>query len=243
MRLKSLYVALLMSASGSALAVNCNSFPSNTITGFVNDDVLAVGYNCVIGPNAFVNGNVTQSGIGSVIVRGRINGGVMETGDGSISVIGGNVQGEVSEADAGGIVVRGGGSVEGELTETLAGNVDITVQSGSVLKGNIIESGLGSVSVITASGDFEGSIEERDAGNVTVTVDIGTFFKGDLVEDLGGSVSIEVNGTFEGNASEFGAGNLNTFGVGLFKGNSEHELPGTCTNSITRFEGAPCNPL
>jgi hypothetical protein len=48
---------------------------------------------------------------------------------------------------------------------------------------------------------------------------------------------------FEGNIVELGSGDLATDGAGWFKGNTEHELPGTCTNTIARFEGSACAPL
>ena len=48
---------------------------------------------------------------------------------------------------------------------------------------------------------------------------------------------------FEGNLVERGAGNLGTAGSGTVAGNSEHELPGTCSNTVRDFQGAICNLL
>ena len=47
-----------------------------------------------------------------------------------------------------------------------------------------------------------------------------TAAAGYIVERLGGSVA--------------------TGGAGVFKGNSEHQLPGSCSNAIVRFEGSAC---
>jgi hypothetical protein len=56
-------------------------------------------------------------------------------------------------------------------------------------------------------------------------------------------VTADIFGTYEGNLAEYGTGNVVTDGDGVFKGNSEHQLPGTCMNSITDFQGAVCNLL
>jgi hypothetical protein len=70
----------------AAAAVNCNTFPNNTVNQFVNDEVIAIGYTCTIGPQASINGNVTQTGAGSLIIRGQVNGGVAEDGLGDVIV-------------------------------------------------------------------------------------------------------------------------------------------------------------
>ena len=49
--------------------------------------------------------------------------------------------------------------------------------------------------------------------------------------------------TETGNILELAAGNVTTTGPGTVKGNSEHELPGLCSNAIVDFQGAACNLL
>jgi hypothetical protein len=60
-------------------------------------------------------------------------------------------------------------------------------------------------------------------------------------EQDGGSVTALVDGFFEGNIAELLGGNVSTSGTGVFKGNSEQQPTGTCTNTIVRFEGSACN--
>lgn len=236
--------ALIFGMVGAAsAAVNCNTFPNNTITGSVNDDVIAVGYSCTIARTGFVNGNVTQTGAGRINVSGRVNGGVEEFGGGNVVVDGGVVEGDITEADAGSLIVRNGGSVNGLLSEAGGGDVNVTVTNGGVVKGDIVEAGLGNVYVATVTGNYEGSVVENDDGSIELTVGGGTAFKGGAEETGSGSLDAFIEGLLEGNLTELGAGDLLTEGPGTFKGNSEHQLPGTCTNSILDFQGAFCNLL
>jgi hypothetical protein len=241
-----LFLGTLLAAGmlGSAhAAVNCNTFPNNTVTGSVNDDVVAIGYSCTIATGASVNGGLLQSGPGNLVIRGRVNGSVDETGDGSITIARGIVGGNVSESDLGGVTVRGGSSIGGSIEESGDGGVNITVDLPGVVNADVIESGNGGVTVVASNGSFEGSVIETGAGSVSVTVAAGYSFKGGIEEYDGGSVTATVNGFFEGNILELAAGNVVTGGLGTFKGNSEHELPGTCTNTLVDFEGAACNLL
>ena len=229
---------------GSAFAaVNCSTFPNNTVVGSVNDDVVAIGYSCTIAAGAFVNGNVLQTGPGNLVIRGTVNGAVEESGDGSITIARGIIGGSVSEADLGSVTVRGGSSIGGSIEESGDGGVSITVDLPGVVNADVLESGNGSVTVNASVGSFEGSVIETGGGNVSVTVAAGHSFKGGIEEYDGGSVSALVNGFFEGNIMELAAGNVTTSGPGTFKGNSEHELAGTCTNTIVDFQGAACNLL
>ena len=61
-----LFFGLIGSA---AAAVNCASLPNNTVNNFVNDDVVAIGITCTIGPSGSVNGSVTQTGDGGLAIR------------------------------------------------------------------------------------------------------------------------------------------------------------------------------
>lgn len=61
---------------------------------------------------------------------------------------------------------------------------------------------------------------------------------GEVIEAGIGGVSAEVAGLLEGNVTEHAGGNLETTGTGTFKGNSEHELPGACTDTVVDFQGA-----
>jgi len=69
--MKTLIGAMLVigAISSASAAVNCNTFPNNTITRNVNDDVLAAGYNCTVGTSGFVNGSLIQTGEGSLVIR------------------------------------------------------------------------------------------------------------------------------------------------------------------------------
>jgi hypothetical protein len=129
------------------------------------------------------------------------------------------------------------------VSEAGAGSVSVTVDLPGLIKGDINEAGLGSVFITTINGDFEGNVIEADGGDVDVSVAAGTFFKGGIEEELAGSVVVDVDGRFEGNLVERGAGNLTTAGSGTVAGNSEHELPGTCSNTVRDFQGAICNLL
>ena len=235
-------LALGMIGSASA-AVECNTFPSNTIKGSVNDDVLATNYTCTVAASGFVNGSVSQTGPGNLVIRGVVNGEVSETDDGNITIAGGKVGGSVREADRGSLVLRGGGSANGGLEESGPGNVTVTVDIPGVVNAGIIESGAGSVFVTASSGSYEGDISENDGGFVDVTVEAGVSFKGSVEEAGVGDVTVDVSGVFEGNLIERAGGNVLTTGEGTFKGNSEHQLPGTCTNTIADFQGAVCNLL
>ena len=96
--------ALILGMVGTAsAAVNCNSFLNNTITGSVNDDVVAVGYPCTIAATGFVNGNLFQSGEGGLTIRGVVNGGVEESGSGDVPLLAAGSGGEVTEADDGSV--------------------------------------------------------------------------------------------------------------------------------------------
>lgn len=215
--------ALVIGMIGSAAAAtNCSSFPNNVVTGNVNDDVFASGYTCTIAASAFVNGNVLQVGDGDLVIRGIVNGAAEETGNGSIIVAKGEDGGNLTEADAGNITIRGGSTIKGSVEEAGIGSVFVTVDLPGVVNADILESGPGSVTVTVNAGySFKGSVEEYDAGSVLATL----------------------NGFFEGNIAELDLGNLETRGAGTFKGNSEHALPGTCVNSIADFQGAVCNLL
>jgi hypothetical protein len=227
----------------AAAATNCNSFPNNVVTGNVNDDVFADGYTCTIAASAFVNGNVLQVGEGNLVIRGIVNGAAEEAGNGSIIVAKGEVGGNLSEADAGNITIRGGSTIKGNVEEAGIGSVNVTVDLPGVVNADIYESGPGSVTVRATVGSFEGSVIETEGGNVNVIVSPGYSFKGGVEEYDAGSMLATVDGFFEGNIAELGRGNVETRGAGTFKGNSEHELPGTCVNSIVDFEGAACNLL
>ena len=135
---------LALGVMGSAYAqVNCNTFLNNTINRAVNQDVLASGYTCTIARTGFVNGNVIQTGEGSLVIRGVVNGGVSESGNGNVDVNGGNVGGDISERDAGNLLVRNGGSFNGTLEEAGGGYVKVTVTGGGANKGDIFETGAG----------------------------------------------------------------------------------------------------
>jgi hypothetical protein len=234
----------LGAAASASAAVNCASFPNATINQFVNDDVVAVGVTCTIGPQASINGGVTQTGDGGLIIRGIVNGAVSEAGPGDVVIArGARVAGDVSEADGGNVSLRGGATIDGAIEESGDGSVNVTVDVPGLVKGNINENGAGGVTVNAAFGSFEGSVTETGPGNVVVQVGFGQSFKGDVEEHDGGSVTADVNGFFEGNIVELGLGNVATSGPGVFKGNSEHQLPGACTNSIVNFQGAACNLL
>lgn len=150
---------------------------------------------------------------GNLVVRGRVNGGVEEAG-------------------AGGISLLAGANVNGEVTEFDGGNV--VIRGGATLGGDVRENNAGS---------FEGSVFENNAGNVEVTIAAGTVFKGGIEEEQLGSVIVYVDGRFEGNLTELDDGNLSTAGSGTVAGNSEHELPGRCGNTVPNFEGAICTQL
>jgi hypothetical protein len=244
MKRTSIGLALAFGMIGSAsAAVNCNSFPNSTISGSVNDDVVAVGYNCTIAATGFVNGNLIQSGPGSLLIRGVVNGGVEESGSGSISIVGGRVGGGVTEADGGNVVLRRGASVNGGVEESGPGDVRVTVDLPGVVNADIIESGTGSVFIDANTGSYEGSVFEFDDGSVAITVDARMSFKGNVEEYGVGDITADIAGVFEGNVAEYGTGDVATDGSGTFKGNSEYQLPGDCTNMIGDFQGAACNLL
>jgi hypothetical protein len=234
---------LLLAPLASNAQVNCCLLPNTTVTGFINADVLADGCSCTIAPKAEVNGNIEQLGAGSLVVRGIVNGGVSESGIGNLLVDRGIVGGDCAEADGGNLTVRPGSFINGLLAESGAGSVVITATAAGPTKGDIEETGAGSVIVSVLSGAYEGNINEIEAGAVDVSVAAGATFKGGIAEDADGSAAALVEGLFEGNITEFGAGDLSTDGSGAFKGNTEHEIPGVCRNTIVRFEGSSCAPL
>jgi hypothetical protein len=244
--IKSILGALLTLgfATTASAAVNCNTFPNNTVNAFVNDDVVAVGYTCTIGSMGSVNGGVTQTGDGGLVIRGRVNGGVSEDGPGDVLIArGAIVGGDVSEAGVGNMSVRGGASINGVIEESDDGSVNVTVDMPGLVKGDVYENGNGGVTINTLAGNFEGSVNETGPGNVNVTVSPGMSFKGEVNEHDGGNVTADVNGFFEGNIVEKLGGNVttvSTLGTGVFKGNSEHQAPGTCTNAIVNFQGSAC---
>jgi hypothetical protein len=236
---------LTLGAVGTAsAALNCNTFPNNTVNTFVNDDVEAIGYACTIGASGSVNGNVLQSGLGSLVIRGKVNGGISEDGPGDVIVAAGaNVGGDVSEADVGNVSIRGGGSIAGVIDESGDGSVSATVDLPGLVKGDIYENGNGGVTINATSGSYEGSVAETGSGSVTVNVNFGMSFKGNVEEYDGGNVTATVNGMFEGGIVENLGGNVSTAGAGIFKGNSEQQAPGTCTNTIVNFEGSACTQI
>lgn len=63
-------IGLAVGLIGAAhAAVNCNSFPNNTVNSFVNDDVVAEGYTCTIASTG--TGNVTVSVSAGVSFKGN----------------------------------------------------------------------------------------------------------------------------------------------------------------------------
>lgn len=148
-------LALGLIASAAA-AVPCNTFPNNTVTGSVNDEVVADGYTCTIAPTASVNGNLIQTGAGGLVIRGRVNGSVSESGAGDISIRGGTVEGDVTEADLGNVIVRGGSTVNGLMEENGDGNVTVTVDTPGLVKGDVAENGNGGVTITATTGSYEG---------------------------------------------------------------------------------------
>ena len=236
-------IGLVAFASPVAAQVNCCRLPNQTITGFINDDVVAANCGCTVARTANVNGNIEQTGDGSLVIRGIVNGGVSEAGPGNLTIDRGIVGGDCAEADGGSLVVRQGSFVNGLLQEAGTGGVTVTVGVDGPTKGDVIESGAGSVVVTVLGGAYEGGLFEEGAGSATVSVAAGSAFKGDIEEQDDGSVTATVEGILEGNVRELFAGNLVTEGSGWFKGNTEHEIPGLCSNSIARFEGSACVPL
>jgi hypothetical protein len=237
-------VATLMLAPFAAHAqVNCCLLPNATVSGNVNADVIADGCGCTIARTASVNGNVEQLGTGNLVVRGIVNGGVSESGAGNLVIDRGIVGGDCAEADGGSLTVRPGSFVNGLLAESGAGGVSVTATAAGPTKGDIEETGPGSVTVAVISGAYEGNINEIEAGSVDVSVAAGATFKGGIAEDADGSATAVVEGLFEGGITELGVGDLSTDGAGAFKGNTEHEIPGVCRNTILRFEGSSCAPL
>ena len=170
-----LSVALFTLIGSAHAAVNCNTFPNNVVTGAVNDSIEAIGYTCTIAATARVNGDLLQTGLGGLVIRGAVNGSVSETGDGSVTMIAARVSGSVDELDAGNITLRGRGSINGGMEEAGIGSVIVTVDVPAVVNGDIIESGEGSVSVNALTGSYEGGILENDGGNVTVSYFERTF--------------------------------------------------------------------
>ena len=129
------------------------------------------GISCTIGPNGSVNGSVTQSGDGSLVIRGAVNGSVTEDGVGDVVLArGARVGGDVSENGIGNVSVRGGASIDGAIEESGDGSVNVTVDVPGIVKGNIYENGNGGVTVNATSGNFEGSVSETGPGNVAVDV-------------------------------------------------------------------------
>ena len=110
---KGIFAAAIALVGATAAEAQVNCCPTGRIDTFVNNDVIANGCTCRIGPSGDVNGAILQIGDGSVIVLGRVND-VDESGLGDVIVgAGGWVKGSVSEVDAGSLVVRSGGSLEG----------------------------------------------------------------------------------------------------------------------------------
>lgn len=235
---------LAVGAASPAFAVDCSSFPNNTITTFINEDVFAYDVTCTVGRTGYVNGNLYQSGLGNLIVRGRVNGGIEEAGAGGISLLAGSrVNGEVTELDAGNVLVRGGSTLGGDVKEYGAGSIIVNVDLPGVINGNLYEHGKGNVAIRTIAGDFNGNVYEQAAGDIVLTIASGTVFNGASEERDLGSLEVYVDGRYEGNLTELDAGDLSTAGSGVVNGNSEHELPGRCTNTVRKFEGAACNLL
>lgn len=122
-------------------------------------------------------------------------------------------------------------------------NWNITVTSGATINGNIDEYGGGSVLMAVGSGQlFDGSIKEEGEGHVLVAVLDGGLYNGNITERDGGWVviSVSTSGLFNGNAYEEHAGNLITFGDGMYNGSTQEEGPGICRNAIRNFNGSPC---
>ncbi len=145
-------------APAAFAAVNCASFPNQTINQFVNDDVIAVNVSCTIGPMGTVNGNIEQQGDGGITVRGRVNGGISEQGPGDILIArGAVVGGDVSEADGGNVSIRGGASLSGVIEEAGDGSVNATVDVPGLDKGDIYANGNGGVTINAQAGSYERS--------------------------------------------------------------------------------------
>lgn len=140
-------------------------------------------------------------------------------------------------------IIASGAFIKGNVKQPDPGAAwNITVQPGAKINGNIEDAGQGTVRVRVGPGQlFNGNIKESGAGSVIVRVTDG-IYDGQL-EELGpGAVTIVVNGSglFNGNAYEKDGGNLSTSGSGMYNGSTKEEGPGVCSNSITSFNGSPC---
>lgn len=169
----------LQAGTASADTVDCIARYGGYINVAVNANVVANGATCTIGPNGSVDGNITQTGPGSVIVEGTVNGDIEEDGHGSV-VVHNSFNGNIKEKDSGG--------------------VRVVLGNGELYDGNIEEEGPGDVSVVVnGTGRFNGNINEKDRGNLTTS---GTgHFNGNTKEEGPGSCSNSI-ANFNGKACE-----------------------------------------
>jgi cytoskeletal protein CcmA (bactofilin family) len=125
-------------------------------------------------PGAFVDGDITEEGVGSVGVNGRVNGDIEESGVGSPGNLNidalGIVNGDVTERDTDGMI-RVAGMVNGDVTEEGPGNLGGPplgpLEISGTVNGNVTERNDGNLHV-GPSARINGNVRQEDAGTCLV---------------------------------------------------------------------------
>lgn len=189
----------------------------------------------IIGDATIAEGVTVERNIriinGTLTVLGVVEGNIRQSGAGSVIVDGGLVKGNIHEQDEGDITITAGGLVEGNAIERDAG--DLVIDGGSTLKGNALEHDAGQVR-IEADSLVEGNAIERDEGDIIVAD--GSTLKGNAIERDAGGVRIESGSLVEGNAIEGDEGDITVTDSEL-KGNAEERDAGGITITGSLVDG------
>ncbi len=116
---------------------------------------------------------------------------------------GGAVAGRIEGRGAGAMTVNVSGAVTGAIHGKGAGKHEVTVASGGVVTGDIVDLDAGGL-VASIAGRVTGDIEERGAGDLTATV--AGRVTGDIEERGAGDLTATVTGTVTGDIRGMGAG-------------------------------------
>ena len=181
-----------------------------------------------VGASGVVNGDIVESGGGSVWIDGTVNGNIVESGEGQVRLfnvpdfgggpIFGVVNGDIWEFGDGGIVVES--ELNGAAVEFGPGGVGVGALGSplaATLNGPIWEFGDGLVFVATP-GVVNGDVVEFGAGApdgpaVGFSAIIDGTVNGNVRERAAGSVLIRATGVVDGNVRERGEGTVTNNGT------------------------------
>lgn len=155
---------------------------------------------------------------GTLTILGTVEGNIRQSGAGSVVVDGGLVTGNIDEDGDGDIVITAEGEVTGNITERGFG--DILIEEDGLLTGNAAERGFGGIR-LESGATVEGNLDESGPGDVVL---IDSLLEGNLIERGPGAITV-TDAEVRGNIDEWGPGGVEVIGESLITGNVTERGP------------------